>query len=127
DIMIHIAEDDVYFMGDNVFNGRMGRMDDGSYVGLNTTLDSALEEDAAYYVPGHGPTGDKEVVLTYQALIAGIYAYAQEYYEEGLSDFEMKPLIAEKLKRWHSWPDFNDTIGRLVSFAALEAEAHAFD
>jgi len=127
DIMIHVVESDIYFLGDNNPNGRMGRMDDGSFVGLIKTLDSAIEADAKHYVPGHGPTGSKEIVLNYQKFLSTIYDTSGEYYEEGLSDFEMKPLMMEKLQPWHEWQGFHEAIGKFISLAVLEYESHAFD
>ncbi len=127
DIMIHVLEDDVYFLGDNNPNGRMGRLDDGSYVGLIETLNLAIETNAAHYVPGHGASGDKSIVISYRDLISEIYEGAKKYYDEGLSDFEMKPMIVESLQAWKAWPDFDDAIGRHISLAVLEAEEHAFD
>lgn len=127
DIMIHVKEDDVYFLGDNNPYLRMGRIDDGSYVGLIATLDVALEANAKHYVPGHGPSGDKSIVVSYRGLVSGIYEGAKKYYDEGLTDYEMKPKIIETLGEWQSWGDFDDAIGRFISLAVLEAEQHAFD
>ena len=127
DIMIRVLEDDVYFLGDNSPNKRMGRIDDGSFTGLLATLDVALEANAAHYVPGHGPSGDRSIVVSYRGLISSIYEGARRYYDEGLSDFEMKPKIIETLGEWQSWGDFDEAIGRFISLAVLEAEQHAFD
>lgn len=126
DSMIHVIEDDVYFLGDNTMNGRMGRMDDGNFLGLVETLDAAIATDAKHYVPGHGLTGSVKLVKNYRNLIDNIYQNAAKYYDEGLSDFEMKPKIVEALKPYHGWSDFDEAIGRFTSFAVLEAEERAF-
>lgn len=127
DAMVHVLEDDVYFLGDNTFNGRMGRMDDGNFLGLVETLDAAIAAKAQHYVPGHGLTGSVKLVENYQRLIAKVYEGAAKYYDEGLADYEMKPMIVETLKPYHGWSDFHDAIGRFTSLAVLEAEARAFE
>ncbi len=43
-------------------------------------------------------------------------------YDEGKSDFEMKPVIAEKLKAYKQWAEFEANLGPMVSLAILEIE-----
>ncbi len=47
-------------------------------------------------------------------------------YEEGISDFDMKPRIAERLSRFKDWPGFEEELGKHISLAYLEVEASAF-
>ena len=126
DIMIHVLEDDVYFLGDNTMNGRLGRMDDGSFIGLSKTLKTAIAAQAKHYVPGHGLTGDVTVVKSFLRLIDTVYAISAEQYDNGMSDFEIKPKIVDQLQHYHQWQDFEESIGRFVSLAVLEAENEAF-
>ncbi|HHT00196.1 MAG TPA: MBL fold metallo-hydrolase, partial [Thiomicrospira sp.] len=54
---------------------------------------------------------------------------AMKYYDEGLSDFEMKPkIMAEPFMKnvASKWPGYEGTIGTFVSIAVVEAEANMF-
>ncbi len=126
DIMIHVVEDDVYFLGDNTMNGRLGRMDDGSFIGLSETLKNAIATQAQHYVPGHGLTGGVALVESFMRLIDTVYATSAEEYDNGMSDFEIKPKVVERLQPYQQWQDFNEAIGKFVSLAVLEAENEAF-
>lgn len=127
DIMILIVEDKVLITGDNVLNERVGRMDDATFRGSISACDVALSSGAKYFIPGHGPTGDKTVVEDYKTFLSTIYETAAVLTEEGLSDFEMKPRIVAKLEAFQRWMDFEDLIGKHVSLAMLEAERASFE
>jgi len=127
DIVIVVEEQGVVFLGDNTFNGRIGRLDDGSLTGIIEILDRVLELDARHFVPGHGPTGGAEIVRDYRGLIAGIYTGVETLYEQGMADFEMKPIVVEQLSpRYGDLSGFTEDIGRAISFAYLEVEENAF-
>ena len=83
--------------------------------------------DLKTYVPGHGRSGGKEVVMPFCELLKVIYAEAEKGVEEGLSDFEIKPAVVEKLADYGDWPGFDSEIGKLVSLAVLEYEQAAFE
>ena len=93
DIAIHLMPDNVLFTGDLVFNRRLGRIDDGRFSGLLATLDHLIELDPAIVVPGHGVTGDVDLVKTSKRLHGLIYDGVTELFDEGMSDFEMKSEI----------------------------------
>lgn len=126
DIMVEVLEDGVLFLGDNGFNGRMPRLDDGDIKGNIAALEAALNTSARHFVPGHGPTGGPEVARNYRDLLSRLYASVEKHYEHGLSDFEMKPKVAEDLAAYRDWNGFDDALGRLVSLAYLQVEAEAF-
>lgn len=127
DIVIVVEEPGVVFLGDNTFNGRIGRLDDGSLTGIIEVLDRVLELESRLFVPGHGPTGGAEIVQDYRGLIAGIYTGVEALYEQGMADFEMKPIIVEQLSpRFGDLSGFAEDIGRAISFAYLEVEENAF-
>lgn len=127
DIMVHVQPGNVVFLGDNAFNQRMGRMDDGNFQGNIDALDAAIAIDADVYVPGHGPTtSDISSARDYRDYLRLLYDETAKYYEEGLSDFEIKDLIIDKFERWSSWPGFELQLGRHVSLVYLEIEENAF-
>jgi glyoxylase-like metal-dependent hydrolase (beta-lactamase superfamily II) len=127
DLMFEIPELEVLFLGDNACNGRIVRMDDGSFIGSMNALDGVKESvKASVLIPGHGQTGGWEIVDDYRDYLAGVYDGVAALYESGGSDFEMRPVIAEQLARFKDWPGFEEELGKHISLAYLEVEADAF-
>jgi glyoxylase-like metal-dependent hydrolase (beta-lactamase superfamily II) len=127
DLMLEIPELGVLFLGDNACNRRIVRMDDGSFGGSLAALDGVKGAvTARILVPGHGRTGGWEIVEDYRAYLAGVYEGVAELFEAGVSDFDMKAPIAERLARFRDWPGFEEELGKHISLAYLEVEAEAF-
>jgi glyoxylase-like metal-dependent hydrolase (beta-lactamase superfamily II) len=122
DIMIEFVEDSVLFAGDNLLNQRLGRLDDGTFLGSIAALDYAAGLAVKHYVPGHGPTGGSEIVRGYRNYLAILYAETRRLYEKGLADYEMKGEIVAKLAAYRNWANFDDEVGRHISQAVLEIE-----
>lgn len=127
DIMIHIVEEKVLVLGDNVFNKRIGRMDDATFQGNINACDIAIKLGARVYIPGHGPTGNVAIVKNFRNYLSTIYETVKSLVDEGISDFEMKPRIVAKLKAYHNWNGFKSQVGKHVSLAMLEAEKAMFE
>ena len=126
DIMVHVKERAVMFLGDNAGHGRILRLEGGSFPGNIEALENALASGASVFVPGHGPSGGKEVAERYRDYLHTLYTAAQEGVEEGLSDFEIRPLVMPKLEPWQKWAGFDVELGKHINGAFLEAEAAAF-
>lgn len=126
DIMIEVVEENVVFLGDNVLFKRLPRMDDASFKGNIKACQIALELDAKTYVPGHGISGGKEVVVPFMNYLKIINVEVAKYYEAGMTDFEMKPKILLKLEKYFKWSGFNDEMGKHISLAVLEYERDSF-
>jgi len=126
DLMIHIIEEDVLVLGDNVTHKRIARMDDATFIGNINACDVAIKLAARVNVPGHGPTGDVRIVKKFRTYLSTIFESVKIMVDEGLSDFEMKPKVVAKLKPYHDWNGFKDQIGKHVSLAMLEAEKTMF-
>lgn len=126
DIMVEAIEHGVLFLGDNAFNGRAPRLDDGSFKGTIAALDVALKSPARHFVPGHGATGGREVVESFRKFLDTIYQQAKRGYEQGKSDFDLKPVVTEALKPYQKWEGLDENLGKLISLAYLEAEQDAF-
>ncbi len=126
DIALLVSPNNVLFSGDLVFNDRVGRMDDGTYTGLATTLEALIALSPEHVVPGHGQTEDATLLEESLRLYAGIYEVVEEKFEEGLSDYEIKPFVVERLSEFADWGGFDESIGRLVSLAYLEVEENNF-
>ncbi len=122
DAMFVILEDKVLITGDNNFNKRMPRLDDGSFAGNIKVLEDAMSLDVEVVIPGHGPSGGKEILTSFRDFLNIIYQTSKELREDDAEAFEMKPVIVEKLEKYKDWESFDDNIGKLISIAVLEAE-----
>lgn len=126
DIMIEVIEEKVIFLGDNVTNKMLTRMDDGNIKGQIAAIDLALKTNNKYFVPGHGETGGTEVAKVYQTFLKKFYASVKKYYQQGKSDFEMKASVIEDLAEFKSWSRFDDDVGRGISMVYLQVEEELF-
>ncbi|MEJ2142689.1 MAG: MBL fold metallo-hydrolase [Gammaproteobacteria bacterium] len=127
DIMIHVVEESVVFGGDNILNGRIARMDDATFRGNINACDVAMKIKAKHYVPGHGLTGDSKMVGRFKKYLVTLYIEVGKLYEQGMSDFEMKPKVVASLNDFHDWNGFNVEVGRHINLAMLEVEAAMFE
>ena len=127
DAMVHVVEDSVLFTGDNAFYERIGRMDDGTFRGNINACEVALKLKAKVYVPGHGDSGDMSRVSMFRDYLKTIYTQVGKYYEQGMTDFEMKPRIVAAMKAYHQWNGFEDEIGKHINLAMLEFEKAQFE
>jgi glyoxylase-like metal-dependent hydrolase (beta-lactamase superfamily II) len=127
DIMIHAVEESVVFLGDNVLNGRIARMDDATFRGSVNACDVAINIAAKNYVPGHGQSSDVKMVGQYKNYLATLYQQVAHYYEQGMADFEMKPKVIARLKTFQNWNGFDEEVGRHLNLAMLEVEAAMFE
>jgi glyoxylase-like metal-dependent hydrolase (beta-lactamase superfamily II) len=123
DIMIHLVEEGVLLLGDNVMNGRFGSMNDGTFRGNIAACEQALAVPAKTFVPGHGRTAGKEIVAAYRDYLAILFDTARTEYDKGKQDYEMKPTIQAALARFAGWVGFDLNLGRHISVAVLEIEA----
>ena len=122
DLMIEVVEDRILFTGDNVLNHQVMNLRDGTFKGVMKATEQALALDARLYVPGHGKSGDRTFVEEHKAWFDILMAEVRRMYDEGKSDFEMKPVLAEKLKAYRDWAEWDNNLGPQISLAILEIE-----
>src|SRR5512139_2863401 len=122
DLMIEVVEDRILFTGDNVLGRQVMNLRDGTFKGVMKATDRALALDARLYVPGHGKSGDRSLVEEQKAWFDILMAEVRRMYDEGKSDFEMKPVLAEKLKAYRDWAEWDTNLGPQISLAILEIE-----
>lgn len=127
DVMIELVEDSVFFTGDNVTHTRIARLNDATYKGNIEACQVAIDVNAKHYVPGHGKSGGLEIPRLYKEYLETLYNEVARYYEEDLSDFEMKPAIVKALAPYNDWVNFHDEVGRHISLAILEYERRSFE
>ena len=126
DVMYEAVEDKVLFTGDNITYQRIPRMTDGSFVGNIAAAEYGLKLSIEVVVPGHGPTGGKEVISAYHKYLSTVYNTSKVLTEEGLDAFEMKSKVSEKLAEFTGWSGFEEQIGKHISQAVIEAEEADF-
>ena len=122
DLMIEVVEDRILFTGDNVLNRQLMNLRDGTFKGVIKATEQALAVNAKVYVPGHGKTGDKTFVTKQKAYFDLLMSEVRRMYNEGKSDFEMKPVLAKKLKAYQNWIEWELNFGPQISLAVLEVE-----
>lgn len=121
DIMIEV-DNGVLFTGDNVLNQRVARMDDGTFSGTLKIIDRSLGLPVKVVVPGHGKTGGREILTAQKAYFQTLYDAVKAEYDLGKSDFEMKPVVLQKLAKFKNWNGFSEGVGKQISLAVLEIE-----
>ena len=126
DVMIEVLEDKLLFTGDTVNNQRIVSFDEGSFKGSIVAINAAMKLDIEKVVPGHGATGDGNMLITYKTGLESIYQSAKELSEEGLEPYEMKEKTLQSNTAFKGWMGFEDEIGRYLSIAVLEIEQDDF-
>ena len=122
DLMIEMVEDRILFTGDNVLNHQAMNLMDGTFKGVMKATDQALALKSRLYVPGHGKTGDRTFVVEQKAYFDILMPEVRRMYGEGKSDYEMKPVIANRLKAYRNWVEWDTFLGQQISLAILEIE-----
>lgn len=126
DIMIEAVEEKTVFLGDNVMNARAGRLDDGDIAGNVAACDTALKIDAVHFVPGHGKSGGREIVVAYREFLTKLTASVKKHYSLDASAADIKPKVVADLQAYKGWANFDAEIGKLVSYAYRRTEQDSF-
>lgn len=126
DAMFVVVQDKLLITGDNVTYHRIARMTDASFRGNIEAISNAMKYDVSVVVPGHGPTGGKEVLESFHKYLSTIYAAAEEAVEEDKEGYEVKAELTKKFGEYKNWPGFEEEFGRHISLAILEAEDASF-
>jgi glyoxylase-like metal-dependent hydrolase (beta-lactamase superfamily II) len=122
DLMIEIVEDRILFTGDNVLNRQVMNLRDGTFKGVMKATERALALNAKLYIPGHGKSGDRTLVTEQKAWFDILMTEVRRMYDDGMSDFEMKPVLVDKLKAYSNWEEWETNLGPQISLAILEIE-----
>lgn len=128
DIMIELVDDNSVFLGDIVANRRVPSSDvpqDASYQGQIKAIRAILRTRAELYIPGHGRSGGRELPEASLAFLEKLYASVQKYYDQGLSDYEMKQKVIDDLAEYQDWHNFSE-MGKVISYLYLEIENDSF-
>jgi glyoxylase-like metal-dependent hydrolase (beta-lactamase superfamily II) len=126
DIMIEVAEDSVVFLGDNVTANRIPRMSDGNFIGNIDSVDHILKLGASTWIPGHGKTGDADMVKDYRDYLAAVYASARQAFDEDMDSSDVKPIALKATVKYKDWAGYEGEIGPQGAQAYMEVEAAEF-
>ncbi|MDX1347296.1 MAG: MBL fold metallo-hydrolase [Thiomicrorhabdus chilensis] len=128
DLAVEVVEEKTMYMGDMVMR-RIANMEDGSFVGSIKALDTISKMPLDVFIPMHGKHEDVQLIKDGKEFMDTIYSRVTEYYDEGLSDFEMKPkIMAEAFMQNEAskWPGYESTIGKFIVVAIAEVERNMF-
>lgn len=129
DIMIQSPTDKILFAGDVLVYGAVvsgGRPEDFSAKGQLKAIDHALSLPIDIYIPGHGPTGGRDIPEATKRFLSTLYDSVKRYYDEGLQDFEMRDKVVADLAEFSTWSGM-DGIGRMINFVYRQIEADEFN
>lgn len=128
DIMIEVMSDKALFLGDIVTYRTVpsrNQPQDAYYKGQLEATRTATQFPVKLYIPGHGPTGDRSLVLESLRLQEKLYSAVTKYFGQGLSDFEMKEPIQRELAEYKDWNGL-DALGQVINRIYLEIESDSF-
>ena len=126
DVLIVHAQSKTMFLGDNLMKSRLGGFDESSSILGNIKL---LEEimdapELNLYVPGHGASGKMhEAMDPFLDYMKKLIVGAKEALEEDMEAYEIKPKVAESMKAYAEWDEFDGQMGKHLQKALLELEA----
>ena len=128
DLAVEVVNDKAIYTGDMVMR-RVANMEDGSYLGSIKGLKAMADMNLNHYIPMHGKADSVQLINEGIEFLETIYTNVETMYDEGLSDFEMKPVIMDKpfMKDVASqWPGYESTIGKFIVVAIAEVEKNMF-
>lgn len=125
DIMLELPEEKVFVVGDILRVGNISPFM-SSFSGNLHAFDVVEQSDAKVYIPGHGKSGDKSIITIYREFVTTLKGTVKKYYDQDMSDYEMKPKVINELAKYKEWSGFDENIGRLINLAYLEVEADSF-
>jgi glyoxylase-like metal-dependent hydrolase (beta-lactamase superfamily II) len=124
DLAVFIPEERVLIAGDILFYLRTPGFQDASPLGNARALRELLALDAERIVPGHGPVTDKSGIHYMLDYITLLHAEVKKFYEQGLTDYDMKDKL--NVGKYRDMSGFKNRFGINVNRMYLEVEANSF-
>jgi len=124
DIVLYLPDDKILLPGDVLFYLRTPGFQDASPLGNLASLVELNQLDFDKVIPGHGPVTDKsgmEYMINYVKLL---HKEVEKYFNEDLSDFEMKDKL--DVGDYRTMSGFKDRFGINVNRMYLEVEENSF-
>ncbi len=113
DLFIYIAALKTLITGDLVLNGKIPHMGDANLEDWNKSLNYLGDLDAEIYIPGHGESGGKPVLIAMRHYLIELCNRVKKQIEKGSSLKEtqdaVRPVLKEKYRGWKKleWLDGN--------------------
>lgn len=128
DIMIEAKKERTLFLGGVVVEPEVpsqGVPQDADFKGQMAATRYAIGLNMSKYVPGRGHPGGIELPQRGLKFAEALYDGVGNYYEKGLSDFEMLEKLKADLSVFKKWYDFSE-LGRVVGQMYLQVEKEKF-
>jgi glyoxylase-like metal-dependent hydrolase (beta-lactamase superfamily II) len=122
DLMVYVVDDSVLFTGDIVNNQHFSFMGHGNFKGAYAATQKALAMNPKHVVVGHGRSGDMGLVKAYAHIYQTLRDVVGKYHEQGLMEFEMKPMVVTELDAYKNWSGFDRQIGPYISQLIIELD-----
>ncbi len=111
DIIVHLPEDGIVFVGDMLFVGRFPWLGDGDINGWISVLDRVSGLDVEQIVPGHGNPVTLKELREFRELLAALRDGVAGAIEGGMSEDEAVDRVNrpdyETLPRYREWMPWN--------------------
>ena len=70
-------------------------------------------------------SGGREIAQAERAFLLALHRSVKKYFDEGLTDFEMKEKVMNDLSAYDKWVGFNG-MGRVISAAYRQIDIESF-
>jgi glyoxylase-like metal-dependent hydrolase (beta-lactamase superfamily II) len=111
DLVVHLEQQRVAFLGDLMFLGRFPWFGDCDLDGWIARLDTVLKLDLVSVVPGHGPVGTLKDVALFRELLTSVRAAVMAAIKTGASEDAAVRDVAlpqyAAMPRYREWLPFN--------------------
>ena len=128
DIMLELPEERTVFLGGMVVEPEVpsqGVPQDANFKGQIAATQYALKVKATNFIPGRGMPGGIELPQRSLKFLTALYGGVENYYQEGLSDFEIAKRLKVDLAEYKQWYDFT-LLGGVISQMYLQVENENF-
>lgn len=128
DIVFWLPQKGVLLTGDTLYTKRPPATFDAQVKQWAVFLKEMAGLKPKVVIPGHGPVADVSALTDLHDYFDTLWSLVAEGYEAGQSDFEMAPVIKEKMKRFEAiYPGLYERLGESISHTYLQVEAAAFE
>ena len=127
DLMVNVVEEKILFTGDIINHEHFSFMGHGNFKGAYEATLKALSMKPEYVVVGHGRSGKISRLENFKEIYGKLRSEVGKYYEQGLMDYEMKPKVVTKFKKFKHWNMFDSRIGPYINQVNSELESEAFN
>ncbi|MBI3126923.1 MAG: MBL fold metallo-hydrolase [Candidatus Tectomicrobia bacterium] len=111
DIVVHLPDDGIVFVGDLLFVGRFPWLGDGDIGGWIDCLERVARLDARTVVPGHGKPATMNEINNLRDMLAALRGGVADARKKGMSEEEAARNVSlrdyESLPRYREWMPWN--------------------